>query len=159
MGSHYFSFVLCPWILFLVMPSRWIIIILSLPIKLIGSNIATLAVYWSLPTALFFAEHWSRFYYLSDQIYFVSRYDKERPFFNGLLFLDNVLYCYGLHELNTKVKTMQGLLFSLNKHLAIWRRGGNTRLLRKRCEFDSRTVQTFVCINMSVCIGSGCFYV
>jgi hypothetical protein len=26
-------------------------------------------------------------------------------------------------------------------------------------EFDSRTVQTFVCMNMSVCIGSGCFYV
>jgi hypothetical protein len=25
--------------------------------------------------------------------------------------------------------------------------------------FDSRTVQTFVCMNMSVCIGSGCFYV
>jgi hypothetical protein len=25
--------------------------------------------------------------------------------------------------------------------------------------FDSRAVQTFVCINMSVCIGSGCFYV
>jgi hypothetical protein len=25
-------------------------------------------------------------------------------------------------------------------------------------EFDSRTVQTFVYINMSVCIGSGCFY-
>jgi hypothetical protein len=23
--------------------------------------------------------------------------------------------------------------------------------------FDSRTVQTFVCMNMSVCIGSGCF--
>jgi hypothetical protein len=26
-------------------------------------------------------------------------------------------------------------------------------------EFDSRTVQTFVCMNMSVCTGSGCFYV
>jgi hypothetical protein len=25
--------------------------------------------------------------------------------------------------------------------------------------FDCRTVQTFVCMNMSVCIGSGCFYV
>jgi hypothetical protein len=25
--------------------------------------------------------------------------------------------------------------------------------------FDSRTVQTFVCMNMPVCIGSGCFYV
>jgi hypothetical protein len=25
--------------------------------------------------------------------------------------------------------------------------------------FDSRTVQTFVCMNMSVCIGSGCFNV
>jgi hypothetical protein len=25
--------------------------------------------------------------------------------------------------------------------------------------FDSRTVQTFVYMNMSVCIGSGCFYV
>jgi hypothetical protein len=25
--------------------------------------------------------------------------------------------------------------------------------------FDSRTVQTFVCMNMSVCIWSGCFYV
>jgi hypothetical protein len=25
--------------------------------------------------------------------------------------------------------------------------------------FDSRTVQTFVCMNMTVCIGSGCFYV
>jgi hypothetical protein len=25
--------------------------------------------------------------------------------------------------------------------------------------FDSRTVQTFVCMNMCVCIGSGCFYV
>jgi hypothetical protein len=25
--------------------------------------------------------------------------------------------------------------------------------------FYSRTVQTFVCINMSVCIGSGSFYV
>jgi hypothetical protein len=25
--------------------------------------------------------------------------------------------------------------------------------------FDSRTVQTFVCMNMSVCIGTGCFYV
>jgi hypothetical protein len=25
--------------------------------------------------------------------------------------------------------------------------------------FDSRTVQTFVCMNMSVCIGSGCFYI
>jgi ABC-type transporter Mla MlaB component len=25
--------------------------------------------------------------------------------------------------------------------------------------FDSRTVQTFVSMNMSVCIGSGCFYV
>jgi hypothetical protein len=25
--------------------------------------------------------------------------------------------------------------------------------------FDSRPVQTFVCMNMSVCIGSGCFYV
>jgi hypothetical protein len=24
--------------------------------------------------------------------------------------------------------------------------------------FDFRTVQTFVCINMSVCIGFGCFY-
>jgi hypothetical protein len=27
------------------------------------------------------------------------------------------------------------------------------------CGFDPRTVQTFVCMNMSVCIGSGCFYV
>jgi hypothetical protein len=27
------------------------------------------------------------------------------------------------------------------------------------CGFDSRTVQTFVCMNMSVCVGSGCFYV
>jgi hypothetical protein len=27
------------------------------------------------------------------------------------------------------------------------------------CGFDSRTMQTFVCMNMSVCIGSGCFYV
>jgi hypothetical protein len=25
--------------------------------------------------------------------------------------------------------------------------------------FDSPIVQTFVCMNMSVCIGSGCFYV
>jgi hypothetical protein len=25
--------------------------------------------------------------------------------------------------------------------------------------FDARTVQTFVCMNMSVYIGSGCFYV
>jgi hypothetical protein len=25
--------------------------------------------------------------------------------------------------------------------------------------FDSRTVQTFVCMDMSVCIVSGCFYV
>jgi hypothetical protein len=24
--------------------------------------------------------------------------------------------------------------------------------------FDSRRLQTFVCMNMSVCIGSGCFY-
>jgi hypothetical protein len=24
--------------------------------------------------------------------------------------------------------------------------------------FDSRTVQKFVCMNMSICIGSGCFY-
>jgi hypothetical protein len=27
------------------------------------------------------------------------------------------------------------------------------------CGFDSPTVQTFECMNMSVCIGSGCFYV
>jgi hypothetical protein len=27
------------------------------------------------------------------------------------------------------------------------------------CGFDSRTVQIFVCMNMSVCIGSGCLYV
>jgi hypothetical protein len=25
--------------------------------------------------------------------------------------------------------------------------------------FDSRTVQTFLCMNMSIYIGSGCFYV
>jgi hypothetical protein len=31
----------------------------------------------------------------------------------------------------------------------IWHSGG----------FDSRTVHTFVCMNMSDCIGSGCFYV
>jgi hypothetical protein len=34
---------------------------------------------------------------------------------------------------------------------------------RKHCArgrgFDSRTVQTFACMNMFVCIGSGCFYV
>jgi hypothetical protein len=33
------------------------------------------------------------------------------------------------------------------------------RLAYYGCGFDSRTVQTFVCMNMSVCIGSGCFYV
>jgi hypothetical protein len=27
------------------------------------------------------------------------------------------------------------------------------------CGFDSRIYQTFVCMNMSVCIGSGCFYI
>jgi hypothetical protein len=46
---------------------------------------------------------------------------------------------------------------ALNIWRPMWRIGGNTRLPRKRCGFDCRTVQTFVCMNMSV--GSGCFYV
>jgi hypothetical protein len=38
-----------------------------------------------------------------------------------------------------------------------WRCGLNNAYCAKGRGFDPRTVQTFVCMDMSVCIGSGCF--
>jgi hypothetical protein len=38
-----------------------------------------------------------------------------------------------------------------------WRCGLNSAYCTKGRGFNPRTVQTFVCMNMSVCIGSGCF--
>jgi hypothetical protein len=38
-----------------------------------------------------------------------------------------------------------------------WRSGLSNAYCAKGREFDPRTVATFVCMNMSVCIGSECF--
>jgi hypothetical protein len=42
---------------------------------------------------------------------------------------------------------------------SFWQLVGTLAYYARGRGFDSRTAQTFVCMNKSVCIGSGCFYV